>query len=77
MRLPGVLGMASLMAGLALAIPMVIIGLEFLARGDTWLGGAFLALGVALAFLPEYVARQIPSPKQVLLSKIGLRRGEE
>ncbi len=62
MKLPGLMGTISLATGLVLALPMGIIGVEFLAQGRVGLGLVFLGLGAALLFLPEYVWNRLPRP---------------
>ena len=77
MKLPGIFGMASLFGGMVLAVPMAIIGFEMLAREQLLFGAAFLLLAVTVLFLPEYVMRQIPSPKQMLWNRIPRRGNKE
>ena len=76
MKFPGILGMASLLGGMVLAVPMAIIGFEMLARDQPIFGVGFLMLAVAMLFLPEYVLRQIPSPRRMLLDRLP-RRGSD
>ena len=77
MKVPGLLGTISIVAGLVLAIPMGIIGFEFLSRGEPVLGVAFLGLAVAVLFLPEFVIRRLPRPRKAIRRRIGrLRSGK-
>lgn len=73
MKRPGLLGTISLVSGLVLAIPMAIIGLEFLGRGQRLLGVAFLGLAVAMLFLPEFVMRRLPRPWAALTARLPWR----
>ena len=77
MKRPGLFGTMSLVGGLLLAIPMAIIGFEFLARGQPVLGGLFLGLAVAVAFLPEYVFRRLPRPRAMLKKRLQRNRHDE
>ena len=78
MKFPGILGMASFFGGLVLAVPMAIIGFEMLARDQPLFGGAFLFLAIAVLFVPEFIIRQLPSPRQAVRDKLPrIRRGDE
>lgn len=69
--------MASFFGGMVLAVPMAIIGFEMLAREQTMFGVGFLLLALAVLFLPEYVLRQIPSPRRMLLDRLPRRGSDE
>lgn len=71
MKLPGLTRMISMLSGLVLAVPMAIIGFEFMSQGRTTFGVAFLALGVALLFLPEFIMSQLPRPRAVIKKRLG------
>lgn len=78
MKFPGIVGMVSLAATLALAIPVAIIGFEFLSRGEHLLGGGFIAISLAMLLLPEYVSRKLPRPRETVKRKLlSLRGGKE
>lgn len=77
MKRPGLIGTISLVASLALAVPMAIIGFEFLAQGRTVFGIGFLGLAVAMLFLPEYVARQLPRPRARVKERWRSFRGKD
>ncbi len=72
MKVPGLVGTISAVAGLVLAIPMALVGVEFIAGGRVVFGLAFLGLAGALLFLPEYVRKRLPRPWHVLT-----RRGSD
>ena len=75
MKLSGLTRMISILAGFVLAVPMAIIGFEFLSQGRPAFGVAFLGLAFALLFLPEYLISQIPRPREVVRDRLaGLRR---
>lgn len=75
MRRPGVLRTLSILSGFVLAVPMAIVGFEFLTQGRTAFGVAFLVLALALLFLPEYLLSQIPGPREYIRSRLS--RSEE
>lgn len=77
MKLPGITRMLSMVGGFVLAIPMAIIGFEFLTQGRTAFGVAFLLLALALLFLPEYLISQIPRPRTVIKRKLSRFRRNE
>lgn len=76
MKLPGIIDMIQLGSGLIFAIPLGIIGVEFLARGRPVFGAGFLLVAAAMLLLPEYVARQVGSPRDWLLGRLPFRRGD-
>lgn len=76
---PGFVGTISLLSGLVLAVPMGVVGFEFLRLGRPVMGLAFLGLAVALVWLPEFVRHRLPRPLQGLRQRIAgrLRRTNE
>ena len=70
---PGLVDMLSLFAGLVVAIPLGIVGFEFLYQGRTALGVAFLGLAIIVVWLPEYVRRRLPSPIQSIRQRVFSR----
>ena len=66
MQFPGLIDMIWWASGFVLGVPMAIIGFEFLARERPVFGVVFLALAVAVVFLPEYVRRQLPRPRTII-----------
>ncbi|MDL5361803.1 hypothetical protein [Halalkalicoccus sp. NIPERK01] len=76
MKLPGIIDMIQLGSGLIFAIPLGLVGFEFLAMGRTVFGVAFLVIAAAMLLLPEYVARQVGSPREWLLGRLPFRRGD-
>ena len=49
----GILGLVGLAVTLAFAIPVGLLGLDMLTKGDTLLGGGFLAFAVLMVLLQE------------------------
>lgn len=76
MKRPGLARTISILSGFALAIPMAIIGFEFLAQGRNIFGIGFLALSLALLVLPEFIISQLPHPRTVIAKKLGRFRRE-
>lgn len=66
MRLPGPLEWFSLAGSVALASAPTAMGVLSLADGDVWIGSVYLAIGVVMFVLPEYVVRQLPGPRDVV-----------
>ncbi|ADJ16085.1 DUF7533 family protein [Halalkalicoccus jeotgali] len=76
MKLPGILSMIQLGSGLIFAIPLGIIGIEFLTNGRPVFGAGFLLVAAAMLLLPEYVARRVGSPREWVLGRLPFRRGD-
>jgi hypothetical protein len=66
----GILGLAGLAVTLAFAIPVGLLGLDMLTRGN-WVGGAFLALAVGMVLLQEYVTSPGDLPGAVAGKVVG------
>lgn len=76
MKLPGILTMIQMGSGLIFAIPLGLVGFEFLTTGRPLFGVTFLFLAAAMLFLPEYVMRQIGGPRDWLRGLLPFRRGD-
>ncbi|WP_122090661.1 DUF7533 family protein [Halalkalicoccus subterraneus] len=76
MKLPGILSMIQLGSGLIFAVPLGVIGVEFLTSGRPVFGAGFLLVAVAMLFLPEYIVRRIGSPRDWLRGLVPFRRGD-
>lgn len=63
MKLPGLFGLIQLGSGLVFAIPLGVIGVEFLGTGRTAFGLVFLVLAAVMVALPEYVSRRVGGPR--------------
>ena len=72
----GMIGMLSIVSGLLLAIPMAIVGFEFLAQGRPVFGIVFLGLAFGLVWLPEYVLKQLPGPRAWLRDRLPWRSAD-
>lgn len=59
MRAPGLIGTLQLAAVLALAVPLLLFGVDSLLRGRTLLGGAFVALGALMLFLQWWLTNPL------------------
>ena len=59
MRAPGIIGMVQLATTLAIAAPLLFFGLEWLATGRTVLGGALVALGLAMLVTQRYITHPL------------------
>lgn len=76
MKLPGILSMVQMGSGLVFALPLGLIGFEFLTAGRTVFGVGFLFLAVTMLLLPEYVMRRIGSPRDWVRGLSPFRRGD-
>ena len=76
MRLPGLIDTLWWASGFAMGVPMAIIGFELLARDRPVFGAAFLGLAIAVVFLPEYVRRQLPSPRAAVRRRLPWHRDQ-
>ncbi|MCH7661741.1 MAG: hypothetical protein IH933_14575 [Euryarchaeota archaeon] len=76
MKLPGLLSMIQMGSGLIFAIPLGLVGFEFLTTGRTVFGITFLGLAAAMLFLPEYIVRRIVTPRDWVLGLLPFRRGD-
>ncbi len=58
----GVIGLVQLAATLVLAVPVALLGLQFLTRGEVLAGGVFLAIAAGMVLIEEYVVtpRDVP-----------------
>lgn len=76
MKLPGLLSMIQMGSGLIFALPLGLVGFEFLAMGRTAFGIGFLVIAAAMLFVPEYVVRRAGSPRDWVLGVFPFRRGD-
>jgi hypothetical protein len=67
----GILGTVGLAVTLAFAIPVGLLGLDMLTRGDTLLGGGFLAVAVLMVVLQEYLTTPGDIPGRVAGRLVG------
>ena len=67
----GILGLVGLAVTLAFAIPVGLLGLDMLTRGDTLLGGGFLAFAVLMVVLQEYLTTPGDIPGRVAGRLVG------
>lgn len=70
MKMPGLFGMIQLGSGLVFAIPLGIIGVEFLRMGRLAFGVAFVVLAAVMVVLPEYVSRRVGGPRDWIARRL-------
>ncbi len=73
MKGPGILWMLQTAAGLSMAGPMFIIGVEFLRSGQYVFGVAFLTFGAIALYLPTYLVNQIGGPRTWIRRRLRSR----
>lgn len=67
----GILGLVGLAVTLAFAIPVGLLGLDMLTKGNTLVGGTFLAFAVLMVLLQEYVTTPGDIPGRVAGRLVG------
>ncbi|MEF8841562.1 MAG: hypothetical protein V5A62_08035 [Haloarculaceae archaeon] len=67
----GILGLVGLAVTLAFAIPVGLLGLDMLTRGDTLLGAGFLAVAVLMVLLQEHLTTPGDVPGRVAGRLVG------
>jgi hypothetical protein len=67
----GILGLVGLAVTLAFAIPVGLLGLDMLTKGDTLIGGGFLAFAVLMVVLQEYLTTPGDIPGRVAGRLVG------
>ncbi|NEU57906.1 hypothetical protein [Halorussus sp. MSC15.2] len=71
MSKPGILGTLQLAATLVFALPVGLLGVQFLANGQPLLGGGFVAVAVLMVVLEEYLTTPTDVPGAVAEKTIG------
>ena len=61
----GILDLVELAVVVGLAIPIALLGVQFLVEGDALLGGGFLGLGVAMVLVKFYLPSPTDVPKEM------------
>ncbi|WP_276300039.1 DUF7533 family protein [Halorussus lipolyticus] len=65
MKKPGILGTIQLAATLIFALPVGLLGVQFLLDGKTLLGGGFVVVAVMMVVLEEYLTTPTDVPGAV------------
>ena len=71
MKKPGILGTLRLAATLVFALPVGLLGVQFLLDGKTLLGGGFLGIAVLMVALEEYLTTPTDVPGAVAEKTLG------
>ncbi|WP_255168444.1 hypothetical protein [Natrononativus amylolyticus] len=77
MKGPGILWMLQTAAGLSMAGPMFIIGLEFTRDGQLVGGVGFFALGVVALYFPTWLLGRIGGPRAWIARRLERRRADD
>jgi hypothetical protein len=67
----GIIGLVQLAATLVLAVPVALLGLQFLTRGETLAGVAFLAIAAGMVLVEEYLVTPRDLPAAVVERVVG------
>ncbi|WP_435151440.1 DUF7533 family protein [Haladaptatus sp. DFWS20] len=67
----GILDTVSLAATLVFALPIGLLGIERLIAGETLIGGAFLAIGILMIFLREWLTTPEDVPASAAKKVVG------
>jgi len=67
----GILGLVGLAVTLAFAVPVGLLGLDMLTRGNTTVGGGFVAFAVLMVVLQEYLTTPGDVPGRVAGRLVG------
>jgi hypothetical protein len=65
MKQPGIIGTIQLAATLVFALPIGLLGLQFLLDGRSLLGGGFVAVAVLMVALEEYLTTPTDVPSSL------------
>jgi len=71
MKKPGILDTLQLAATLVFALPVGLLGVQFLLDGKTLLGGGFLGIAVLMVALEEYLTTPTDVPGAVAEKTLG------
>ncbi|MFC7081439.1 DUF7533 family protein [Halorussus caseinilyticus] len=71
MNKPGIIGTLQLAATLVFALPVGLLGVQFLLDGETILGGGFLVVAVMMVVLEEYLTTPTDVPGAVARKTVG------
>lgn len=71
MRGPGLRSLVQIVAGISIAGPMFVVGVEFLRDGRVVAGLGFLTLGAGTLYFPTYLVARIGGPRTWLRRRFG------
>ena len=71
MKNTGIIGTIKLAGTLVFALPIGLLGLQFLWNGRTALGGGFVAVAVLMVVLQEYLTTPTDVPTSVAEKAVG------
>jgi hypothetical protein len=71
MRNTGIIGTIKLAATLVFALPVGLLGLQFLLDGRSILGGGFVAIAVLMVALQEYLTTPTDVPSSMAEKVVG------
>lgn len=71
MKGPGILWMLQTAAGMSMAGPMFVVGVDFLRSGRPIAGVGFLAFGAIALYFPTYLINRIGGPRAWIRRRLG------
>ena len=71
MKGPGIFWMLQTAAGLSMAGPMFVVGIEFARTGSPIAGVGFFALGAIALYFPTYLIHRIGGPRTWIRRRLG------
>lgn len=71
MKGPGILWMLQTAAGMSMAGPMFVVGVDFLRSGRPIAGAGFLAFGAIALYFPTYLINRIGGPRTWIRRRLG------
>ncbi|TYL38321.1 hypothetical protein CV102_10925 [Natronococcus pandeyae] len=76
MKGPGIFWMLQTAAGLSMAGPMFVVGIEFARTGSPVAGVGFFALGAIALYFPTYLVNRIGGPRTWIRRRFGGSDGD-
>lgn len=67
----GLVRMIEIAAGLSIAGPMFVVGVEFARTGQFVFGAGMFGLGLVALFFPTYLLRRIGGPRTWIRRRLG------
>jgi len=73
----GILDLLELAVVVALAIPIALLGVQFLVDGSLLLGGGFLAMAAGLVWIKQFLPSPTDVPKEIAQQSVSTIANED